>query len=400
MLLPAGLIACLGIHLFMVVRQGVTAPPRRHAIDPGLDIMTQRARAAHDYHLEKEAGEPFYPVALSKDAAAVLLVFIVIVFLALRYPAEVGQFPDPTDTNFNPRPEWYFLFLFQFLKYFPGSLEPVVAVVLPSAAILGLVLLPFVDRRMLRHPLDRPLVTGLATLVMIGIVLLTIAGARSPQVSPYVPEPPQVAEGARVYRELHCDYCHSINGHGGVIGPDLALAIQQQHGRDWIKNHLENPQLVVAGRPASPMGVLPVLLPDQKEALAAYIEELRGGGPYSPLAPMLFKTYCMVCHKVHGKGGTFGPDLSSIGLMRTRSFIHHYIEDPKVVVGSAKMPSFLSPNGPLTHDLVEDLARYLAAQRGNEPPAATPPAAAPKQSANPGPQIAQQSQASDSKTTK
>ena len=90
------------------------------------------------YHAQKEAGEPFYPYSLSKDAAAVLIVFVAIMALAWWFPAEVGQFPDPTDTNYNPRPEWYFLFLFQFLKYFPGSLEPVVAVVLPSLVFVGL----------------------------------------------------------------------------------------------------------------------------------------------------------------------------------------------------------------------------------------------------------------------
>ena len=238
LLMPAALMIFLAVHLFMVVRQGVTAPPRRRSLDPGLDITTQRGHAMHDYHVQKEAGKPFYPVSLAKDAAAVLIVFIAIIALALWFPTEVGQFPDPTDTNYNPRPEWYFLFLFQFLKYFPGSLEPVVAVILPSVAILGLILLPFADRRMLRHPFDRPILTSLATAVIIAIVVLTIAGARSPQVSPYVPEPPQVAEGERVYRQLHCDYCHSINGRGGVIGPDLALAVQQQHQRDWIVNHL------------------------------------------------------------------------------------------------------------------------------------------------------------------
>ena len=141
-----------------------------------------------------------------------------------------------------------------------------------------------------------------------------------------------------------------MNGRGGVIGPDLALATEQRHDKSWIVNHLENPQLVVSGKPISPMGVLPVLLPDQTEALAAYIEELRGGGPYSPLAPVLFQTYCMGCHRLNGHGSTFAPDLSSIGLMRTRSFIHRYIENPKAVVGSARMPSFLTPQGPLTHE--------------------------------------------------
>ncbi len=368
LLLPAALLAFMAIHLFMVVRQGVTAPPAQAGKSPELDLETQRRREMDKYHAQKEAGEPFYPYSLTKDAAAALIVFVAIMALAWWFPAEVGQFPDPTDTNYNPRPEWYFLFLFQFLKYFPGSLEPVVAVVLPSLAILGLLVLPFVDRRLLRHPFDRPLASVGACAALAGIIFLTIAGARSPQVSPYVAEPPVVAEGERLYRELHCDYCHSIDGQGGVIGPDLVLEVHQQHGRDWIVDHLENPQLVVSGKPSSPMGVLPVLLPEQREALAAYIEELRGGGPYSPLAPVLFNTYCMGCHRLNGHGGNFGPDLSSIGLLRSETFIHEYIEDPKAVVGSAKMPSFLAPKGPLTHQLVDDIARYLAVQRGSATP--------------------------------
>ncbi len=156
-----------------------------------------------------------------------------------------------------------------------------------------------------------------------------------------------------------------------MIGPDLALSIQEQHEKQWIISHLENPQLVVSGKPLSPMGVLPVLLPDQKEALASYIEELRGGGPYSQLAPMLFKRYCMACHRLGGHGNPAGVDLSSIGLLRSRSFIHRYIENPKEVVGSAKMPSFLTPKGPLTHEFVEEIARYLAVQRGGTPPSGT-----------------------------
>ena len=157
---PAALIAFMAIHLFMVVRQGVTAPPARGGRSAEGDLVTQRRREMDEYHVQKEAGEPFYPYSLSKDAAAALIVFVAIIVLAWRFPAEVGQFPDPTDTNYNPLPEWYFLFLFQFLKYFPGSLEPVVAVVLPSLAILGLLVLPFVDLRLLRNPLDCPLASA------------------------------------------------------------------------------------------------------------------------------------------------------------------------------------------------------------------------------------------------
>jgi quinol-cytochrome oxidoreductase complex cytochrome b subunit/cytochrome c553 len=366
LLLPALLLMFVGVHLFMVVRQGISAPPARQTGPATGDVATQRAKEMEEYHAQKEAGESFYPFYLSKDAIAVAIVFLVLALLAWRFPAEVGQFPDPTDTNYNPRPEWYFLFLFQFLKYFPGSLEPIAAVVLPGAAILALLLLPFVDRRVRRHPWDRPLATIGAGGALAAVIVLTIQGAISPQVSPYVPEPPAVAEGQRLFRQLHCEYCHSINGSGGSIGPDLVLSTHAQHEDEWILAHLEQPEGAVMAK-SSPMGVLPALAPSQREALLAYIEELRGGGPFSPLAPVLFNTYCTGCHRLHGKGGRFGPDLSAIGLTRSKSFIERYVENPKAVVGSAQMPSFLTPKGPLTEQLIEDIARYLAAQRGITP---------------------------------
>ena len=56
------------------------------------------------------------------------------------------QLADPTDTTYIPRPEWYFLFLFQTLKLFDGPLEVVGSVVLPALAVLALILVPFIDR--------------------------------------------------------------------------------------------------------------------------------------------------------------------------------------------------------------------------------------------------------------
>lgn len=371
LLLPALLVIFIAVHLFMVVRQGISPPPERAEAPEGSDLAQARAREMERYHALKEAGEAFYPYYLAKDAIAVLAVFAIVAGLAWRFPPGVGTFPNPANTNYNPRPDWYFLFLFQFLKYFPGTVEPLVAVVLPTAAILFLLLLPFFDRRLNRHPLNRPIATIAAIAITCGLIFLTIKGAESPPVSAYVPEPPLVAEGHRLFRQLHCEYCHSVNGVGGHVGPDLALSIHPEHGRHWILAHLEEPGNVVTGS-ASPMGVLPALTHEQQQALLAYIEELRGGGPYSPLAPVLFKTYCMGCHRLHGKGGTFGPNLSAIGLLRSVSFIDTYVEDPKAVVGSAQMPAFLTPKGPLTAAQIEDIARYLAKQRGSQQPTPIP----------------------------
>ncbi|MGC2762193.1 MAG: cytochrome b N-terminal domain-containing protein, partial [Candidatus Binatus sp.] len=125
LMLPAALIVFVSVHLFMVVRQGISAPPKRHpeygrhginaqlGIDPGLGVGAQlsvddqRSRAADEYHREKEAGESFYPFYLSKDAVAVLLALSVLVILVLKYPAEIGEIADPASTSYNPRPDWY-----------------------------------------------------------------------------------------------------------------------------------------------------------------------------------------------------------------------------------------------------------------------------------------------------
>ncbi len=59
--------------------------------------------------------------------------------------------------------------------------------------------------------------------------------------------------------------------------------------------------------------------------------ELSGG-------EMVFKAYCAKCHKINGKGGKKGPNLSKIGLKRDASFLDNWLKDPKSVRPKAKMP--------------------------------------------------------------
>ena len=368
LVLPALLAALVAAHLFMVIRQGISAPPKRGEETAGsADPAEERRHALARYQEEKAGGKPFYPYTLAKDAAAVLVVFAGVVTLALALPPEVGEIADPTDTSFNPRPEWYFLWLFELLKYFPGRLESVVTVVLPTLGIVALLLLPFWDRERRRHPLDRRLATALGLGAAAGVITLTIAGARSPLVSAYVPPAPEVAQGSRLFRELHCQHCHSAQGRGGAIGPDLALG-EPERDRTWIEAHFRNPSAVAVGSLAMPSVDL---LGDEVAALTAYIEELRGGGPYSEKAPRSYRRYCAECHRLDGRGGDKGPDLTGIGSARTRSFIHRYIEDPKSLLGGSRMPGFLAPEGPLSHEQIEDIARFLAVQRADAP---SPPA--------------------------
>lgn len=359
LMLPAALIAFVSIHLFMVVRQGVSEAPLRAFAWASDDIAQERQAESAAYHAAKEAGEEFYPHLLARDALAVLATFAIVAVLAWRLPPGLGVPADPAGASYNPRPDWYFLFLFQFLKYFPGKLEPVAAVVLPSLALLGLFVLPLLDRRLKRHPLDRPLATGLAVAGVGAFIMLTVAGERSPLVSPYVPEPPAVVEGQQLFEQHHCMYCHSVNGRGASVGPDIALS-PNPHDDSWMVAHFQQPlRVLVPNAREQSMGLLPI----ETTELLAYVKEMEGGGPYDPRAPKLFFRQCSRCHRLTGSGAKVAPDLSDIGSVRTRAFLFGYIANPKAVLTNSKMPAFLSPSGPLSDTQVDDLARFLAVQR-------------------------------------
>ena len=103
------------------------------------------------YSLLKASGKSFFPYTVFKDACVALLVLAALFTLAHFYPIELEPLADPTDTHYNPRPEWYFLFLFQALKFFPGHLEAVAAVVLPGLCVLLMLGVPLLDRGPKRH---------------------------------------------------------------------------------------------------------------------------------------------------------------------------------------------------------------------------------------------------------
>ena len=83
-------------------------------------------------------------------------VFASLLAMAMLVRAPLDEVANPADASYVPRPEWYFLSLFQLLKYFPGPLEPVATQVIPGLAIGFLALLPFLDRHPERRPWARP----------------------------------------------------------------------------------------------------------------------------------------------------------------------------------------------------------------------------------------------------
>lgn len=158
-----------------------------------------------EYKKEKEKGVSFFPDIIFKDAVVSLIIFGALVALAFFIGAPLEERANPSDSTYNPRPEWYFLFLFQLLKYFPGELEVIGVVVIPTIVILLLFGLPFLDKNPARH-YSRRLGVVLATAAgMIGVIVLTALSVIE------APPPAQSASGDRT-ADLYIQNCAGCHG--------------------------------------------------------------------------------------------------------------------------------------------------------------------------------------------
>src|SRR5262249_39750200 len=128
----------------------------------------------------------FWPTQVFFDAVIAAIVIGIVAVTAARSGAPLEAPADPAST-FTARPEWYFLFLFQLLKYFEGPLEVVGTIVIPGLASVLLIGLPLLDRAASRRFSDRKAVLGglaLAALAVSGLTALAkMADARDPQIA-------------------------------------------------------------------------------------------------------------------------------------------------------------------------------------------------------------------------
>ena len=229
-----------------------------------MNEQEQKAYQA-EYKKAKEKGVPFFPDVVFKDAVVSLLVFLLLAGLAYFLGAPLEDRANPNDTSYTPRPEWYFLFLFQMLKYFPGRLEVIGAMILPGLFVLLLLLLPFLDRSPTRNFRNRPLASAAAVAVVAGIGFLTLLAVREPP-------PPQVAlvvdQAAALY-STNCANCH---------GP----SIQVPPGTDLH-------QVIAAGKHEGMPAWGGDLSTDEIDALAGFI--------LSPSGHLIYNDQCGRCHE-------------------------------------------------------------------------------------------------------
>jgi quinol-cytochrome oxidoreductase complex cytochrome b subunit len=117
----------------------------------------------------------FYPDYLIEILLVILLIIELIVTLALLYPPAIGRQID-FSTPFSPKPEWYFLWLYQLIRYFPGKQIIIGTTVIPLTAVLVLILIPFIDKG--RRGRLKVLIAGM--LLLLSFVLFTCIAVLNP----------------------------------------------------------------------------------------------------------------------------------------------------------------------------------------------------------------------------
>jgi mono/diheme cytochrome c family protein len=195
---------------------------------------------------------------------------------------------DPGTTSFVPRPDWYFYFLFYLLRIFKWPESVFLGTVgVPTIALILLFALPFLDRRRVRKPSQRPVAMVAAVLTVISMGVLTWKGATAQEalaseVAGDVPSwiqkehlPANAIPGAHLFAVAGCTACHTYNGAGGsnLGAPDLTNIGSRNLGVQFQINHLKCPSCV---NPGSPMPPFASLGEARLHQLALFLEASKG----------------------------------------------------------------------------------------------------------------------------
>ena len=162
LVLPISLVALLGLHLILVHQFGLASPKRP-------EPRTAEEKAA----VAKEPVRPFFPNYLVDELVAWYVLLAVLVVLASLFPAGLEDPANPLQTPQHVKPEWYFLGVYQLLKLIPIK---VVGIMIPIIAVGLLVIWPFLDRSREVLARRRKLAVGGATIVLLGLIVLTVFG--------------------------------------------------------------------------------------------------------------------------------------------------------------------------------------------------------------------------------
>ncbi len=329
------------------------------ALPIGIQVLRSAGQASTKDN-PRVIGE-FWPDQLARNALFALGMVVVLAALSLYRRVPLDAPADPALT-YLPRPDWYFLFLFQLLKYFAGHLIVVGTLVLPGLVTLILFALPLLDRGPSRSPLSpqrAPLVAMVYGLVA-GVFLLTYLAIRADHRNPEAQRlrreadraaaraaelaqngiPPEGAaflfssdpreQGRRIFG-TSCGSCHALDGAGGAKAPDLTEYLSH----DWIAALIRDPDdLRYFGRtklhdmePYAQLGEPTIhaladfltTLAEHDIAPSAYPPELQSG------RKLYEKSGCEACHSLEPGEEGVAPNLAGYGSER---WLREFVRDP------------------------------------------------------------------------
>src|SRR5438132_11649650 len=245
-----------------------------------MSAIDQRRAGFQKYKEDvKRRGKPFYPYAMFHDTVMSLVVVSVIIGLACVWYFTTGSDPeqcgkgqphscllgprysapaDPGTTNFVPRPDWYFYFLFYLLRIFKWPDSVILGTVgIPTILLIIMFVLPFVDLRRERRLLRRPVAIVAAVLVVISMGVLTYKGAVAKEAlaSEVVGQVPTWAAregfqnnaaavaGAKIFATSGCTACHTYLGTGSsnLGAPDLSAIGSNGMGVQGFATYISDP---------------------------------------------------------------------------------------------------------------------------------------------------------------
>ena len=135
-------------------------------------------RYKHAEYPEKDT-IPFFPNYIILEVIVSYLVLALMIVLATVLPAGLEEKADPFNTPQHIKPEWYFLWIYQFIKVpsmviGPGVLAELAGIFIPAVGIVLLILLPFLDRKAERRPGRRRPAMAVMALILAVLVALSI----------------------------------------------------------------------------------------------------------------------------------------------------------------------------------------------------------------------------------
>jgi ubiquinol-cytochrome c reductase cytochrome b subunit len=286
-MIPAFIFAGVAAHVYLFRKAGAAGPIQGNAATL------------------KQSTEPFYPRQVLFDIVFALLIICGLGLLAHFSPMELGPKANPADTQYVPRPEWYYIPVFQWLKYWEGALAIVGILVIPGFVALLFVALPFLDRRPERRPWKRPAAVTIYAIIFIGLGVLGGLSHRNdlrdPAVAsqlakqhedvvsfmkaPFEPElagsslaaanvalaNPLAAKGKDIFEQQGCNACHGDGGVGTAAAPKL-IGVGAKYDGAKLEALLKQPnsKMTAGGMPATTD-----LKDEDMKALVAYVQSLK-----------------------------------------------------------------------------------------------------------------------------